>query len=716
MAEARADVRSWNEVERLLQSESLKGPASATGPVGQPGYPADPYDLLSESVIQIGTDGKIVGWNLASEELYGHDRAAAIGRDARELFGEPGSDWLGRLDGEDSWSSEVVRTTAAGPMLLQVRWRARRDARGRVCEIVETARTAPEIEERRRQLQSATYRFENLFQALAVSFFETDFRMVGAELMRMRDSGVTDLKAHLLADHRRVRALMDLEEVVDVNAASVRLFGATDGAKLCGRRSSRLWPDESIPEYVGALVAVMDKQPHFVCETRLRALDGSLIDVLFTVAWSPESAKRGVMIVGVVDLRAQKRAFAELQRSEEKFRKLFDAMSIGLLEYDFSDADGLIARYRAEGVADLCSHLMEDAGRMQEMIDAMRVGAINHRALEIFGITQEDVRPNGVGWLWPPHSWGIVARAVNGRYHRRTIPPEDNRLRRLDGSEVDVNITLWAEPERRSDQPVLCGVVDISDRTEAQQRLELVRAEFAHASRIATLGELAASVAHEISQPLSAIVTNSGTALRVLDRDAPKPALLRSLAEHTLGAANRATEIVTRIRSVAVPITPERQPLSLETMVSEALPFVRHELKQGQVQLVLRFEQHLPPTCGDRVQLQQVVVNLVLNAVQAMQDVPEEGRRIEIATARDGDMVTLTVDDTGPGIAPEAQERLFDSFYTTKPRGMGIGLAVCRSIADSHGGSIAASSRPKGARFVLTLPHLGAASNDPLMR
>lgn len=133
---------------------------------------------------------------------------------------------------------------------------------------------------------------------------------------------------------------------------------------------------------------------------------------------------------------------------------------------------------------------------------------------------------------------------------------------------------------------------------------------------------------------------------------------------------------------------------------------MRHELKQGQVQLILRFEQHLPSTCGDRVQLQQVVVNLVLNAIQAMQDLPEDERQIEIATARDGDMVMLTVDDTGPGIAPEARERLFDSFYTTKPRGMGIGLAVCRSIAESHGGSIAALPLPRGARFVLTLPHM----------
>ncbi|WP_185208828.1 ATP-binding protein [Sphingomonas sp. NBWT7] len=664
--------------------------------------------------MRIDARGVIVGWNRASEELYGLVRSSAIGQGLANLLDEAENDWRDRLQGVDSWEGEVIRSTAMGPMLMQLRWRARRDPCGAISEIIETGRSAPELGRLRGQLRSATHRFDNLFQALAVSFFETDFRMVGSELMRMRDLGVTDLREYLLADYGRVRALMELENVVDVNVASLRLFGANERSELMGRRSSRLWPDESIPDYVGALVAVMDKQPHFVCETRLRALDGSLIDALFTVAWSPESAKRGIMVVGVVDLRAQKQAFAELQRSEEKFRRLFDAMSIGLLEYDFSEADRLLACYRDAGVSDLAAHLLANRARMQEMIDAMRVGAINDRALEIFGLARETVRPTGVGWLWPPETWEIVARAVNGRFHKRTIPPEDNRIRRPDGSEVDINITLWAAPERRPSQPVLCGVIDISARIAAQQRLELIRTEFAHASRIATLGELAASVAHEISQPLSAIIANSGTAIRTLHRDAPRLPLLRSLAEHTLGAAKRAAEIVARIRSVVAPATQERQPLSLETMVSEALPFVRHELKHGLVELTLRFEPGLPLVSGDRVQLQQIVVNLVLNAVQAMHEVPEDKRRLEIFTGCVDDMVTLTVDDSGPGFVRGTEERLFDSFYTTKPLGMGIGLAVCRSIAESHGGTIAAITRRCGARFVLSLPHLAAAEDEPI--
>lgn len=672
----------------------------------------DSFDLLNESVVRLDPEGVIRGWNKASVDLYGILPGDALGRPYADLLDDPDPDRPKRMEGLDRWEGEAMRRTADGVMPVQLRWAVHRDRLGRVREIVETGRAAGELAVLRREMKAATYRFDNLFQALAVSFFETDFRRVGAELKRIRDGGVEDLRSYLLADAARVRALMDLETVLDVNAASVKLFAAAQVEDLLGSRSSRLWPDESIPDYVGALVAVMNKQPHFVCETRLRALDGSLIDALFTVAWSPESAKRGIMVVGVVDLRDQKRAFADLQRSEEKFRRLFDAMSIGLLEYDFSEADSVLAKHRAAGVLDLDRHLMSDPASMRELIDAMRVGAINQRALDIFGLKQEDVRPSGVGWLWPPASWEIVARAVNGRYHKRTIPPEDNRLRRPDGSEVDVNLTLWAEPERRSDQPVLCGVVDISDRLEAQQRLELVRAEFAHASRIATLGELAASVAHEVSQPLSAVVTNARIALRMLASETPKLPLLRSLAEHTMSAGMRATEIVSRIRSVVAPATARREPLSLETMVTEALPFVRYELKQSRVQQVLRFADPLPSVAGDRVQLQQIVVNLVLNAVQAMHDVPIDERRLVIATEVRNGSVLLVVEDTGVGFDPLDREKLFDSFYTTKAKGMGIGLAVCRSIADSHGGAIEAVALPRGARFVLSLPALSSVPPD----
>jgi signal transduction histidine kinase len=373
-------------------------------------------------------------------------------------------------------------------------------------------------------------------------------------------------------------------------------------------------------------------------------------------------------------------------------------------EYDFAAADVLLDRYREEGVVDLADHLLAEPARMKEMIDAIQVTSANDRALEIFGIDREAQVATGAGWLWTPGGYPVVARAVAGRYMRNTMPPVDARIRRMDGRDVDVTFTIWAEPERRPDQPVLCGIVDISDRVESQQRLERVRTEFAHASRIATLGELAASVAHEISQPLSAVISNVEIGMRAIDRDPLDVALLTSLLRHTLSAGRRAADIVSTIRSVAAPTAPARALLMLSDVVQEALSFVNHELQHANVGYTVEFAPDLPCVTGDRVQLQQVVVNLVLNAAQALQSVPEERRRLVLTTSLEGEFVELAVEDTGGGFPVEHEQKLFDSFYTTKPAGMGIGLAVCRSIAESLGGTIKAVSLPAGARFVVSIP------------
>jgi signal transduction histidine kinase len=663
----------------------------------------DSFDVLNESVVRFDAAGVILGWNTQSEILYGIARPAALGASLTVLLGEDGS-WPERLAGVDAWEGEVVRPTASGPMPIQVRWAARRDAAGEVVDVFETGRSASELTVLRQQARESTYRYENLFQALAVGFFETDFREVGTELIRLWKEGVTDLRAYLLANPAYVRELMNFENVLDANAAAVKLFAADDVEDLKGPRSTRYWPDESIPDYVEALIAVMEKQPQFVCETKLRTLDGRLLDVLFTVAWSPESAKRGIMIVGVVDLGDRNRAFAELKRSETKHRKLLDAMSIGFVEYDFSDADRLLQAYRSQGVVDLGGHLLADAGRMAEMLQAVRVSAVNDRALEIFGLPPEARMPSGVGWLWPPSGYPTIARAIDGRYQGRTMPPVETRLQRVDGRVIDVAFTVWAEPERRSDQPVLCGIVDISERVAAYSRLEQVQAEFAHASRIATLGELAATVAHEISQPLTAISTNSETAVRMLERDPPDMPFLRSLNRRTLDASQRAVGIVARIRSVASPAMPVRTALDLNEVVVEALPFVRNELQHAGISPTIVFAPVLPMIEGDRVQLQQVVVNLVLNAVQAMQVIDPGQRRLAIVGVADDRGVRLTIEDGGPGLPAGEEQRIWESFYTTKSGGMGIGLAVCRSIIESHGGTIEAEAMAQGARFSIVLP------------
>lgn len=701
----------WTEGGALAKKVAASGPYGPTEGSRFERHAAA-YELLGDSVISFDGTGRITGWNSASERLYGLAAKSARGRAIVQVLECAPSNWSSRLADSDEWTGEVERTTASGRRLMEVRWSAQRDALGVLTEVIEVGRAIGELVELRKVGVENSHRFENLFQALAVGFFETDFTTVGSELKKLRSSGVSDLRAHLRANPQYARHLMDSENVLDVNAAAVSLFSAEAAADLCGRRSSRLWPDESLEDWVEAVVAVMEKKPQFVCETKLRTLDGNLVDVLFTVAWSPESAKRGVMIVGVIDLGDRNRAYAELQRSEEKYRNLFDAMSVGFLEFDFRAADRLLTEYRLEGVADLESHLLERPDAMADLLDAIRISAINDRALQIFGVRESERMPSGMRWLWPPDGYAIVARAAHGRYHGRSLPPTDTRLRRLDGREIDVSFTAWADGARGSDRPVLCGIIDISDRVQAEQRLALVRAEFAHASRVSTLGELAASVAHEISQPLSAIITNGEIAARSLGRDAPSLDSLRLLNEHSLNAAKRAAGIVARIRSMAAPMAGRRTSLSMLEVAEESLSFVRHDLKQARVRATVRSSGTAPLVHGDRVQLQQIIVNLILNAVHAMEHTPPERRTIQLEVSGRLDETVLAIEDMGHGLQPGDEDRVFESFYTTKTTGMGIGLAVCRSIADAHGGSIEAIALPEGARFELKLPVPHVTSQD----
>ena len=665
----------------------------------------DPFELLNESVVRIGADGAILAFNRESESLYGWDRRDVIGQPFLVALGEEAEDWRQRLAESDRWHGDVLRHSRDGPIQISVRWAARRNDEGSLVEIFETGRSIEDVRQLRESTKESAFRYENLFHALAVAFFEIDFRGVGTELKRLRDRGVTDIRAYLDAHPSFVRRLRDFEDIVNVNDAAVQLFGAKSSDDLTGFRSGRLWPDESLPDYVNALMAVLDRQSHFVCETRLNALDGRQIDALFTVAWSPESVKRGVMVVGVMDLGDRNRAHAELARSEANYRNLLDAMSVGLIEHDFTAVDVQLAEYRAEGVTDLESHLLADPARIMRMLDAMHIKAVNDQALRIFGVDRRDHVPGGLRWLWPQDSYNIVARAIDGRYRKDLMPPTETRIRRRDGSVIDVALAIWAEPERLPGQPVMSALIDITDRVAAQQRLERVRAEFAHASRISTLGELAASIAHEVSQPLSAIVSNTVIAERLLARHgASSHEQVLPMIRHTIDAAKRAADIISRVRSVAAPLTAHAEPLSLNDVIVEALQFVRQELVQSGVSCTPSLGSGLPAVSGDRIQLQQVIVNLILNAVQAMRDGPDRTGAITISTWAEGGWVKIRVDDVGPGIRADQLEQIFDSFYTTKPGGMGIGLAVCRSIVEQHEGTIVADALPGGARFEVSLP------------
>jgi C4-dicarboxylate-specific signal transduction histidine kinase len=239
--------------------------------------------------------------------------------------------------------------------------------------------------------------------------------------------------------------------------------------------------------------------------------------------------------------------------------------------------------------------------------------------------------------------------------------------------------------------------------------------ELAHATRVTTLGELSASIAHEVGQPLGAIVTSGEACLRWLAHDPPQPQEVRACVQHMIGEGKRASEIVRRIRTLTGKAAPRKTPLELNDVINDVVSLVRRELSSQRVSLRLELASDLPALLGDRVQLQQVLINLVMNGIQAMADIDNDSRALVIESHRDRDgHVLVAVQDSGPGIDPDNASRLFDAFYTTKTNGMGMGLSICRSIIEAHGGQVwAVNKAGQGAMFQLRLPAIdGSASSS----
>jgi PAS domain S-box-containing protein len=250
-------------------------------------------------------------------------------------------------------------------------------------------------------------------------------------------------------------------------------------------------------------------------------------------------------------------------------------------------------------------------------------------------------------------------------------------------------------------------VVDMHDWKQAQEKLRDMQAELAQMTRVMTMGELAASIAHEVNQPLTAIAANGESSLHWLTQNEPNIEKVRMLTNRVVADARRASEIIGRIRDMASQRAPEQKLLSIDDIVHESLSFLRHELQEKGIIVSLDLTRELPQIVGDRTQLQQVIVNLIVNAVQAMTRLALTDRRISVRTMlSDPETVCCSIEDSGSGIDPEHLPRLFDSFFTTKDAGMGMGLAICRSIVEAHGGQIRADNNSAlgGARFSFDLP------------
>ena len=280
------------------------------------------------------------------------------------------------------------------------------------------------------------------------------------------------------------------------------------------------------------------------------------------------------------------------------------------------------------------------------------------------------------------------------------------RLLMPDGSVKHVHATAHAVTDEAGEIEFVGAVTDVTSRKQAETELHEALANLAHVTRVTALGEFAASIAHEVNQPLAAVVTNAAACLRWLDREPANLKEARGTLQSIIKDGNRAGEVIQRVRALANKTTDQKAPLHINEVVNEVVSLVQHELVSHRAALRLELAPALPPVLADRVQLQQVILNLVINGIEAMQPVKDRPRELVIRTRQDeAREVLVTVSDCGVGVAAENADRLFDAFFSTKPSGMGMGLSICRSIVDAHGGRLSATGNAgPGATFQFTLP------------
>jgi PAS domain S-box-containing protein len=604
-------------------------------------------DLTSDALVVYDMKRRIGFWNRGAHALYGVSVDEAVGRAPHEVvhttFPRALPDMLAELLRTGRWEGELAQTCRDGrELIVASRWTLQRDAQGQPLAVLVTNN---DITQRRR------------------------------------------MEIEIQRQQQEIRAAIDaIPAMVWVSSADGRPVFVNErwselGLPLegIGENWHTLVHPDDLPQMQHGWNHALATGAPFENESRMRGGDGVYRWVLMRATPLTDDDGRIVRWYGVTaDIEEGKRAAEALARSESFLAEAETLSETGSIGFSVPRFDMFWSKqtYRIFGYPATVEPSLRGMVARVHPDDHARVSALMNAA---------------------------AARSSDGV---RDIDAEF-RLLMPDGEVKQVHLVAHAIDAGQQASEYRGALMDVTEARNVQDALHRSLAELAHVTRVTMLGELSASIAHEVSQPIAAIMTNGDAGMRWLERDEPQLNEVREALHNMLRDARRAGGIVQRIRMLAKKSAPNRAPFDLNALIEESALLIQREIGVHTVELDLQLVEGGLTIVGDRVQLQQVMINLMMNAIQAMATTVGNTRRLAVYSSfTQDDDVRVDVEDSGPGIAEGDLQRLFQPFFTTRAEGMGMGLSICRSIVESHGGKIRAYSEPgRGTTMSFVLPN-----------